>query len=171
MGQWGDGPFECDGGLDEAFALLDHLVGKVEQVARATGGDRSCIFHDGEELAANVALLGLVAEAVYRPAMFVPLRGMPLPAPEVIDGWRGEFLARCIRLAAEQLEGTPAELERFAKDTAAPLSRLADLSRRQSEASDATHREVVTAVVASRPREANEASSADAGKPDGEREP
>jgi hypothetical protein len=157
MGQWGDGPFECDGGLDEAFALLDHLVGKVEQIARGTGGDRSCIIHDGEELAANVELLRLVGEAVYRPAMFVPIRGIPLPTPELIEGWRSEFLARCARLAPEQLEGTPADLERFAKDAAAPLSRLAELSRQQSSAAEAIHLQVVAEVVAARQRESTKA--------------
>ena len=162
MGQWGGGPFECDGALDEAFALLNHFVGKVEQIARATGGDRSCILHDAEELAANVELLRLVGEAVYRPAMFVPIRGMPLPDPEVIEGWQDEFLARCALLAPEELEGTPAELDRFAQEAAAPLSRLAELSRRQSAAAEATHREVVGAVVAARQREATEAGGAEA---------
>src|SRR5262245_961425 len=118
MGMWGDGPFESDGGLDEVFALLGHLTGKVEQVARGTGGDRSSIIHDAQELAANVELLRLVAEAAYRPAMFAPVRGMPLPDPEVVAGWRGEFLARYARLAREQVEGTPAELERFGREAA-----------------------------------------------------
>lgn len=157
MGQWGHKPFECDGGLDEAFALLGHLLARVEQIARGTGGDRSCIVRDGEELAANVELLRMVSEAVYPPAMFVPIRGMPLPDPEVIEEWRGAFLGRCARLAAEQLEGTPAALERFAHDAATPLFQLAELARRQSAAAAATHLEVVAEVIAARQREATEA--------------
>src|SRR5580700_4957067 len=30
MGMWGDGPFESDGGLDEVFALINHLTSKIE---------------------------------------------------------------------------------------------------------------------------------------------
>ena len=168
MGMWGDGPFESDGGLDEAFALLKHLSSKIEQVARGTGGDRSSIIYDGQELAANVELLRLVAEAAYRPAMFAPIRGMPLPDPGVIAGWRDEFLARYARLAMEQVEGTPAELERFGREIAAPLARLADLSRQQSDASEATQREVWAEVIAAREREAIEGGKATAepGAPD-----
>jgi hypothetical protein len=87
---------------------------------------------------------------------------MPLPDPEVIEGWRSEFLARCARLAPEQLEGTPAELEQFAPDAAAPLSRLAELSRRQLADAEAVHVEVVAEVVAARQREARESGSTDA---------
>jgi hypothetical protein len=164
MGAWGDGAFECDGGLDEAFALLGHLSLKVEHIARGTEGDRSSLMHDAQELAANVELLRLVAEVVYRPAMFVPIRGMPLPDPEVIDGWRGEFLSRCARLAPEQFEVAPAELERFAQELAAPLSRLAELSRRQAEGSEATHLEVIAEVVANRKRESEEVRDAGGGR-------
>src|SRR5262245_1527463 len=154
MRMWGDGPFESDGGLDEVFALLCHLTGRLEQVACGTGGDRSSITHDQQELAANAELLRLVAEAAYRPAMFAPIRGMPLPAPKVLAGWRDEFLARYARLAPEQVEGTPAEREQFGLAAAAPLARLADLSRRQSEAIEATQREVWAEALAARQREA-----------------
>ena len=41
---------------------------------------------------------------------------MPLPAPETITGWRDKFLALYQRLAKRELEGTPAELERFVHD-------------------------------------------------------
>ena len=84
MGAWGNGPFDSDGGLDEVFALLDHLTTKVEQIACGSGGDRSSVIRDEQELAADVALLCLVAEAAYRPALFVPIRGLPLPDAETI---------------------------------------------------------------------------------------
>jgi hypothetical protein len=163
MGQWGYTPFENDAGLDEAFALLDHLTKKVDRLTCGPRPRGSCILWDTEALAANVELLCLVAQAVYRPAMFVPIRGMPLPAPETIAGWREKFLARYNRLARRQLQGTPAELERFGLEAAAPLVRLAELSRLQLEQSEATHREVIMEVVEARQREAAELSRREAG--------
>jgi hypothetical protein len=156
MGAWGDGPFECDSGLDAAFALLDHLARQVEQTARGTGGDRSSVVYDTQALAAHVALLCLVAEAVYRPAMFVPIRGMPLPDADVVSAWRDKFLARYARLAGEELEATPAELERLAQEAAGPLARLAEVSRRHVADSEATHQAVETEVVAARQQEARQ---------------
>jgi len=156
MGAWGDGPFESDGGLDEAFALLHYLIGKVEHLTCAPRSRGSSVIQDEQALAANVELLCLVAQAVYRPAMFIPLRGMPLPDPEVVAEWRDKFLVRYGRLAKRQLEGTPSELERFAVEAAAPLLRLADLSRLQSAQSVAAHQEVVAEVVAARRQEASE---------------
>jgi hypothetical protein len=156
MGAWGDGPFESDGGLDEVFALLDHLTTKVEQIACGTGGDRSSAIRDEQELAANVALLCLVAEAAYRPAMFVPVRGMPLPDPEAVRAWRRKFVTRFGRLAKGQLEGSRADLRRYAREAAAPLDRLAALSRQQVAASEATHQQVNAEVAEARRREAAE---------------
>jgi hypothetical protein len=153
---WGNGPFESDGGLDEVFALLDHLAGRIEGIACGTAGDRSSVIRDEQELAAAVESLCLIAEAVYRPAMFVPIRGLPLPDAEAVQGWRREFAARYGRLAKKQLEGTPDELERFARQAAAPLDRLAELSRQQAEAAEATHQQVTAEVVDARRREAAE---------------
>ncbi len=154
MGAWNYGPFDNDGGLDAAFRVLDHLAGQVEQVARGTEGDRSSIVSDAEELAALVEMLRLIAESVYRPAMFVPIRGMPLPAPEVLDGWRDEFLARCSRLAPKQVKSASAEQERFAQEAAAPLARLAKLSQQQADSSPAVHQQMMAEVVEARRREA-----------------
>jgi hypothetical protein len=99
-------------------------------------------------------LLCLVAEAVYRPALFAPIRGMPLPAADVVATWRDEFLARYAQLGGQVWEATPVELERLAQEAASPLSRLAELSRRQAETAEATHQAVVAEVVAARQREA-----------------
>jgi hypothetical protein len=74
-----------------------HLDAQTVALRLAEGGDRpelvaarhrrpcaqvpACrVVHDAQELAAHVALLCLVAEAVYRQALFAPIRGMPLPA-------------------------------------------------------------------------------------------
>jgi hypothetical protein len=86
--------------------------------------------------------------------MVVPIRGMPLPAPEVIAAWRDKFLAWWGKIAKKQLEGAPAELEQLGLRAADPLVRLAELSRRQIEQSEATHNEVVLEVVEARKREA-----------------
>jgi hypothetical protein len=63
MGQWGYTPFEIDGGLDAAFALLDHLTRRVERLACGPHPRGSSVIRDAEQLAANVELLCLVAEA------------------------------------------------------------------------------------------------------------
>jgi hypothetical protein len=153
---WGDGPFESDGGLDEVFALLDFLTAKIEQIACGTSGDRSSIIRDEQELAANVELLCLVAEAVYRPAMFVPIRGMPLPDAKVVRSWRRKFVTRYGRVAKQQIEGSAAELKRFAQEAAAPLARLAELSQRQVDGSYTVHQQVVAEVIEARRQEAAE---------------
>jgi hypothetical protein len=114
---------------------------------------------DAEQLAAYVELLSLVAEAIYRPAMCVPIRGMPLPPADLIAEWRDKFLAWWRKLASKQLEGTPAELEQLALSAAEPLVRLAKLARRQLERSEATHREVMLEVVEARKREDAESAA------------
>lgn len=154
MGAWGDGPFESDGGLDAAFAVLAHLTAAVEQIARGTAGDRSSVIRDEQELAANVELLCLVAEAVYRAAVFTPIRGLPLPDPDTVRAWRRAFVTRYGRLARTQLEGTPAELRRFAREAAGPLDRLVRLSRQQFEAAEETQRQVVAELFEAQRREA-----------------
>ena len=156
MGQWGYLPFENDGGLDAAFSLLNHLLQEVKRLACGPRPRGSSLIWDEQQLAANVELLRLVAEAIYRPAMFVPIRGMPLPDPEEIADWREQFLARWRKLAKRQLHGTTAELEQNGLKAVAPLLQLAELSRQQIEQSEATHREVVLEVVAARKREAGE---------------
>ena len=153
MGQWGYQPFESDGGLDAAFSLLNHLIKEVERLACGPHPRGSSLIWDEQQLAANVELLCLVAEAVYRPAMFVPVRGMPLPDPEAIANWRDQFLARWRKLGKRQIEGTPEEVERFGLSAAIPYLRLADLSRRQIEQSEVTHREAQLEVVEARKRE------------------
>jgi hypothetical protein len=158
MGQWGYAPFENDGGLDAAFELLDHLTRVVERLACGPRVRGFSVTRDAELLAANVELLSLVANAVYRPAMFVPIRGLPLPGPEVLSEWRDKFLAWWGKAAKKQLEGTAAELEQYGLMAAEPLLRLAELSRRQIEQSEATHKEVILEVVEARKREAAQSS-------------
>jgi hypothetical protein len=63
---------------------------------------------------------------------------MPIPrdAPpdaEVVAAWREEFRERYVRMAGEEMEATSSELEKFADESAAPFTRLAELSRRQAE--------------------------------------
>ena len=53
----------------------------------------------------------------------------------------------------DYLEMTPEEVERFGLSAAIPYLRLADLSRRQIEQSEVTHREAVLEVVEARKRE------------------
>jgi hypothetical protein len=150
MGQWGHLPFENDGGLDAAFALLDHLTRKVERLACGPHPRGASVVRDAEQLAAYVELLRLVAETVYRPAMFVPIRGMPLPGPELLTTWREKFLDWWRKTAKKQLEGTPGELEQLGQSAAAPLAQLAELSRQQIEQSTATHQAVLLEVVEAR---------------------
>jgi hypothetical protein len=161
MGQWGDTPFENDGGLDAAFALLDHLTRIVERLACGPHPRGASVIRDAEQLAANVELLCLVARAVYRPAMFVPIRGMLLPQPEVIVGWRDQFLEWWRKLAKKRLECTSSELEQLALDAASPLLRLAELSRHQIEQAEATHRQVTQEVADARMREQAQSSGRD----------
>jgi hypothetical protein len=158
MGQWGNQPFESDGGLDAVFDVLDYLLKKVERLACGPRPRGSALLRDKQELAANVELLCLVAVAVYRPALVVPIRGLPLPPPEVIAGWRDNFLAHWGRLARRQLGATPAESERLGVEATAPLVRLSELSRRQADRSEATYREVVAKFVATGKRKSAKSS-------------
>jgi hypothetical protein len=162
MGQWNDGPFDNDGALDQVFALLNHLLEKVERLACGPYPRGSSVLCDAEALAANVERLALVAGAAYRSAMFAPVRGMPLPDAAVIDGWRQSFIGRYRRVGRRQVEGTRAEIERYSLEAAAPLARLGELSRQQDEQAEATHREVWAEVLDARLREqAEEARAAD----------
>ncbi|MGL4423324.1 MAG: hypothetical protein ACRCZF_21885 [Gemmataceae bacterium] len=154
MGDWGDGPFENDAGLDEVFAVLDNLITKIEHIACGTSGDRSSLTRDEQELAANVELLCTIAIAVYRPALFVPIRGLPLPDPGVIQGWRQKFLTRARRQAKTEFEASPAERKQFVAQAIAPLDRLAELSLQQTEVAEATHQQVTAEVLEARKREA-----------------
>jgi hypothetical protein len=153
MGQWGYQPFENDGGLDVAFTMLAQLTRGVERLACGPHPRGSSVIRAAEELAANVELLCLIAEAAYRPAMCVPIRGMPLPEPAVIAAWQDKFLPWWLKLAKKQLVGTPAELEQLGLSAAAPLAKLAELSRHQIEHAEATHRETIVAVAEARKRE------------------
>ncbi len=143
MGQWGDGPFDSDGGQDEMLAVIDRLSAQVEGIACGTSGDRSSVIRDEQELTANVEMLCLIARAAYRSAMFLPFR-LLLPDAAIVREWRRKFIARYGRLAKKQLEGTLAELKRYAREAAAPLDRLAELSREQAEGAASTHLQLQT---------------------------
>jgi hypothetical protein len=162
MGQWNDGPFDNDGALDQVFALLNHLLDRVERLACGPYPRGASVISDAEALAANVELVALVARAAYRSAMFVPVRGMPLPDAAAIEAWRQRFIERFRHVGRRQVEGTRAEIERYSVEAAAPLARLAELSREQEEQAEATHREVWAEVREARLREqAEEARAAD----------
>ena len=72
--------------------------------------------------------------------------------------WRDMFLTRHARLAKRQLAGTPAQRGEFALKDAAPLIRLAELSREQKARSEATYREVMSEVILARQREVSDAA-------------
>jgi hypothetical protein len=153
MGQWGDQPFESDGGLDAVFDVLDYLIKKVQRTACGPHPPDAALTWDKQELAANVELLCLVAEEVYRPAVANPVRGMPLPPPKEIADWRESFLTRWGQLAKRQFGRTPAELELLGVEAAAPLVRLGELSLRQTEQSEATYGAVVEERIAASKQE------------------
>src|SRR5262249_35105024 len=109
MGVWGDHPFENDSGLDVVYATLRHLLAAVERLACGPWPRGSSLHYDALELAANVEIVALVASAAYKAAMFVPIRGMLLPDPTVVAGWKEQYLAHWERLARRQVEGSAAE--------------------------------------------------------------
>lgn len=159
MGAWGDHPFECDSGLDVVYATLRRLLAEVERLACGPWPRGSSLHYDAQELAANVEIIALVATAAYKPAMFIPIRGMLLPDPEVFAGWKENYLAHWERLGRRQVDGTATERRQYGLEAAAPLDRLAALSREQIERQEEAHREAVAAVVAARLREQKEAAA------------
>jgi hypothetical protein len=153
MGVWGDHAFESDSGLDVVYATLRHLLAEVERLACGPWPRGSSLHYDALELAANVEIVALVARAAYKAAMFVPVRGMLLPDPEVVAGWKEQYLAHWERLGRWQVEGSAAERRRYGLEAAAPLDRLAKLSREQRKRQEAAHREAWVDVVAARLRQ------------------
>jgi hypothetical protein len=146
MGMWGFGPFENDGALDEVFDLQEHLIKKVKRLACGPLSDWKSIFRDAQSLGANVELLCMVAQAAYQAAVFSIVRGDLLPDAEIISEWRVRFFSRCTRLCKREFQRTPAELEQFALEAAAPLIGLAELSRQQSAMWAATSHEIAEEI-------------------------
>jgi hypothetical protein len=158
MGQWGEDPFENDNALDEVYSHLRQLCNRARRLACKPYRPGDSLSVDSYQMAAVAELVMLIARRVYRAAAFTaPIRGEPLPDPDLIAKWRERFLARWDKHARRQFEGSAAEVAAMGREAARPLDELQKLAQEQGEQLEATFREVheeafARARAAERPR-------------------
>ncbi|MER5629796.1 DUF4259 domain-containing protein [Streptomyces nitrosporeus] len=99
MGTWGSGNFDSDTAADHLSSVIDRLVTEVTEVM---DGDPAGIEADeywGVAVPCHLELLYVLARAGHDAGR--------LPRAEVIDGWKGRFMAVWDR-SIDDLEPSPA---------------------------------------------------------------